>query len=60
MRAKDADGKPLSDKQLEDTVIQFITAGRDTTAQVGGLWLADSVLQSLHQLLLFEKPRHQK
>jgi cytochrome P450 len=40
MEAKGADGKPLSDKQLVDTVINFIIAGRDTTAQVGCLRLS--------------------
>eukprot|EP00878_Enallax_costatus_P035943 GHUV01040200.1.p1 GENE.GHUV01040200.1~~GHUV01040200.1.p1 ORF type:complete len:166 (+),score=49.58 GHUV01040200.1:2048-2545(+) len=28
------DGKPLTDQQLVDTVLNFIIAGRDTTAQV--------------------------
>lgn len=35
MAAKGPDGKPLSTQQLIDTVINFIIAGRDTTAQVG-------------------------
>lgn len=35
MESKGPDGKPLTDKQLVDTVLNFIIAGRDTTAQVG-------------------------
>jgi cytochrome P450 len=35
MAAKGPDGRPLSTQQLIDTVINFIIAGRDTTAQVG-------------------------
>ena len=35
MAAKGPNGKPLSTQQLIDTVINFIIAGRDTTAQVG-------------------------
>jgi fatty acid omega-hydroxylase len=34
MESKGPDGKPLNDKQLVDTVLNFIIAGRDTTAQV--------------------------
>lgn len=34
MEAVGPGGKPLSDRQLVDTVINFIIAGRDTTAQV--------------------------
>eukprot|EP00878_Enallax_costatus_P024261 GHUV01025881.1.p2 GENE.GHUV01025881.1~~GHUV01025881.1.p2 ORF type:complete len:138 (-),score=45.42 GHUV01025881.1:430-843(-) len=34
MESKGPDGKPLTDKQLVDTVLNFIIAGRDTTAQV--------------------------
>lgn len=34
MEAKGPDGKLLTDKQLVDTVLNFIIAGRDTTAQV--------------------------
>jgi cytochrome P450 len=37
MESKGMDGKPLDDKQLMDTVINFIIAGRDTTAQVSAL-----------------------
>jgi fatty acid omega-hydroxylase len=33
MRAKDADGKPFSDELLCDFILNFIIAGRDTTAQ---------------------------
>ncbi|KAI8069987.1 cytochrome P450 [Gongronella butleri] len=33
MSARNADGAELTDKQLRDTVINFIIAGRDTTAQ---------------------------
>jgi hypothetical protein len=36
MAASGPDGKPLTTQQLVDTVINFIIAGRDTTAQVGG------------------------
>jgi hypothetical protein len=35
MGAQGPGGKPLNDKQLIDIVINFIIAGRDTTAQVG-------------------------
>jgi len=35
MTVRGPDGKPLSTQQLIDTVINFIIAGRDTTAQVG-------------------------
>jgi cytochrome P450 len=45
MEAKNADGKPLSDKELVDTVINFIIAGRDTTAQVGRMRLAAQVVK---------------
>lgn len=34
MEATGPDGKPLNNKQLVDTVLNFIIAGRDTTAQV--------------------------
>lgn len=34
MEASGPDGKPLTTQQLLDTVINFIIAGRDTTAQV--------------------------
>jgi hypothetical protein len=34
MGASGPDGKPLTNKQLIDTVLNFIIAGRDTTAQV--------------------------
>jgi len=34
MEASGPDGKPLTNKQLIDTVLNFIIAGRDTTAQV--------------------------
>jgi len=37
MTARGPDGHPLSTQQLTDTVINFIIAGRDTTAQVG-IW----------------------
>ena len=33
MRAKDADGNPFSDELLCDFILNFIIAGRDTTAQ---------------------------
>ncbi|KAG0174543.1 hypothetical protein DFQ28_005878 [Apophysomyces sp. BC1034] len=33
MQAKNAEGNPLSDQELRDTVLNFIIAGRDTTAQ---------------------------
>lgn len=33
MRAKDAEGKPFSDELLCDFILNFIIAGRDTTAQ---------------------------
>lgn len=36
MAAKGPNGRPLSTQELIDTVINFIIAGRDTTAQVGG------------------------
>jgi cytochrome P450 len=35
MEVPGPDGKPLNTQQLIDTVINFIIAGRDTTAQVG-------------------------
>lgn len=34
MEAQGPAGKPLSNKQLVDTVLNFVIAGRDTTAQV--------------------------
>jgi cytochrome P450 len=37
MESAGVDGKPLNDKELMDTVINFIIAGRDTTAQVSAL-----------------------
>jgi cytochrome P450 len=37
MQSTGLDGRPLNDKELMDTVINFIIAGRDTTAQVGAL-----------------------
>ncbi|ORE06666.1 cytochrome P450 [Rhizopus microsporus var. microsporus] len=33
MEAKNENGEPLNDKELRDTVLNFIIAGRDTTAQ---------------------------
>ncbi|KAI8139710.1 cytochrome P450 [Fennellomyces sp. T-0311] len=33
MAARNPQGEPLSDKELRDTVLNFIIAGRDTTAQ---------------------------
>jgi cytochrome P450 len=36
MSATTPDGLPLTEEQLVDTVINFIIAGRDTTAQVRG------------------------
>jgi fatty acid omega-hydroxylase len=52
METKGADGKPLNDKQLVDTVINFIIAGRDTVAQVGGSWLAAVAYAVVLQQLL--------
>lgn len=54
MKSKNADGQLLSDKQLVDTVINFIIAGRDTTAQVGVRLISSSVLtwQQLVGLLM--------
>jgi len=47
MTARGPDGQPLSTQQLIDTVINFIIAGRDTTAQVG-IWGGGAVESDLH------------
>jgi hypothetical protein len=46
MEVPGPDGKPLNTQQLIDTVINFIIAGRDTTAQVGGAWCMHSAAES--------------
>ncbi|KAF6260759.1 cytochrome P450 [Scenedesmus sp. NREL 46B-D3] len=60
MKSKNADGQLLSDKQLVDTVINFIIAGRDTTAQAVSWTLYEllqhpeveqQLLQELHEVL---------
>src|SRR5690606_15703828 len=33
MNAKDEEGKPLTDEMLKDSLLNFVIAGRDTTAQ---------------------------
>jgi cytochrome P450 len=40
MESTGVDGRALNDKELMDTVINFIIAGRDTTAQVSALRLS--------------------
>lgn len=59
MAAKGPDGKPFSDKQLSDAVINFIIAGRDTTAQVRQASVPTSHLQSGCFKFELQEPRLQ-